>query len=715
MPIIIEGGSRSAGWWWARHLENTEKNERAQLIALEGLSAETVPEAFREMHAMSLGTRTKNYFYQANINPRADEHLTPPQRDEAVATLGRNLGLDGQPHFVVEHEKAGRTHWHVVWLRVDVERQRAISDSLTAQVHERTSRELEIRFDLERGCSILVADRGFERPERLAKKHERFRGAQSGIDPRTVSAELKGLREHSDNGQAFRAGIEASGYVLARGDRRDFMVVDRAGHEHPLARRLGVKAAELREFMKGVDRQSLPSVGEAKTRLKEREFAREARRAPARAGQGVDAARAESSPAPRQEQVKAERPLNATQGAIRTAWALSQTGEQLTEALAARGIALAQVTAEEARGNQRARTFAREIGGRFVQKRNEGEIVAVNEKGDVYRLTPGLVGVERGEIDKRLASIEVGSLLSVSDTREVMREVARAERAEARREVRERLRPPSAIEERIIACERGARLGIDVERDGESVRLTGAEALAAALDQAGIAVVRVTAGDVKALDALRQDEELARLVADGNREARRSGHFAALEEGDIAAVDRAGNVHRLNTEKVDVGALLDLGEERLTSVTEARVQFELEREVVAAARDELMQARMEQATEISPDGAPGPSTDDSGVRSPDGIAGSFADSMARTLGATLDFAADFIAPAPPPTEEQVREQNEAAKEAQGRRAARQETDQRLAQTIDMSRAARARTDREEEEARERQRQRERDLELRRDR
>ena len=25
MPIIIEGGSRCAGWWWARHLQNTEK------------------------------------------------------------------------------------------------------------------------------------------------------------------------------------------------------------------------------------------------------------------------------------------------------------------------------------------------------------------------------------------------------------------------------------------------------------------------------------------------------------------------------------------------------------------------------------------------------------------------------------------------------------------------------------------------------------------
>lgn len=271
MPIIIEGGSRSAGWWWARHLENIEKNERAQLIAIDGLSNETVPELFREMHAMSLGSaRTKNYFYQANINPRADERLTPKQRDEAIATLGRNLGLEGQPHFVVEHEKAGRTHWHVVWLRVDLERMRAIPDSLTARIHEQTSRELEIKFGLEPGRSILVADRDFERPERRAKKYERFRGAQNGIDPHSVANELRAIRERSDNGRSFRAGIEAAGYVLAHGDRRDFLVIDRAGKEHALSRGLGMKAAELRRFMQGIDARSLPRVAEAKAQQRVR-------------------------------------------------------------------------------------------------------------------------------------------------------------------------------------------------------------------------------------------------------------------------------------------------------------------------------------------------------------------------------------------------------------------------------------------------------------
>jgi hypothetical protein len=195
MPIIIEGGSRSAGWWWARHLTNTEKNERAELIEISGLDSANVPALFRELHALSLGTKCDNHFYQANINPRADEQLTPAQWREAVDTLEKNLGLEGQPRFVIEHEKEGRTHRHVVWSRIDLEQMKAIPDSLTARIHEQTSRELEIKFDLQRGKSILVPDRDFERPERRAKKHERFRGAQNGIDPRTINDELRVLRE----------------------------------------------------------------------------------------------------------------------------------------------------------------------------------------------------------------------------------------------------------------------------------------------------------------------------------------------------------------------------------------------------------------------------------------------------------------------------------------------------------------------------------------
>jgi len=273
--MIINGGSRCNGGFFAAHLMNQKDNERAELRELRGFAAATVDGAFREMAAVASGTRCKNYFYHANINPRDHEHLTPAQWVQAVDTLEKNLGLTGQPRMVFEHEKDGRTHQHVIWSRIDTERMRAISDKQTAKIHERTSRELEIAFDLVRGKSTLEPDRDEPRPERGPKSWETFRGTKSGIDPREIKAELSELWRAADSGAAFKAAVEDRGYILARGDRRDFCIVDHAGDAHSLARRLtGVSVAELRERMADIDRASLPSVAEARATQQDR-FTRE--------------------------------------------------------------------------------------------------------------------------------------------------------------------------------------------------------------------------------------------------------------------------------------------------------------------------------------------------------------------------------------------------------------------------------------------------------
>ena len=354
---------------------------------------------------------------------------------------------------------------------------------------------------------------------------------------------------------------------------------------------------------------------------------------------------------------------------------------------------------------------------RYIRPLREGEIVAINERGHVYSFDPRTTGVERGEISKRLAGIDAGTLMSVSDTREAMREAGRAAAAQERREARERAQPLTRIEERIIDCQQQAERGFDVERDGEHVHLTGGKAFAAALDQAGIAVVRVTERDIGALEALRRDEELARLAAETNVEARRSGRFAVLEVGDIAAVDRAGNVHRLNPYKLDLtrieNQLVEAGGERLASVTEARAEFETERIALAAFREELMQARMERAGDISHEpAAAGRDVAEPDIQEPESVLGNMMD---KAIGAALDFAADFLAPPPPPTPDQAERMVRGAEEKQVEAEARRERDTRLAETVEMARAAtRAEAERQEQEHA-RTRQRERDEELGRDR
>src|ERR1019366_10486150 len=92
----------------------------------------------------------KKPFYHASINTRADEHLTPEQRMQAIDRLEKDLGLTGQPRAVVVHEKEGREHCHIVWSRIDLDKMRTISDSHNYRKHEEVAPSLEREFGDER-------------------------------------------------------------------------------------------------------------------------------------------------------------------------------------------------------------------------------------------------------------------------------------------------------------------------------------------------------------------------------------------------------------------------------------------------------------------------------------------------------------------------------------------------------------------------------------
>ena len=255
--MIIKGKAAGSVGYWSSHLLRDDTNEKAVVREIRGLLAENVPEALKEMQAVASGSRSQgNFMYQANINPLAHEHLTPEQWREAVDTLERNLGFEGHQRVVVEHIKDGRQHYHIIWNRVDVDTMRVASITGNYAAHERTARQLEQKFEL---VPLKEIERG-----RAWELWEQGRGEQSGNNIHTMKAELTELWRASDSGKAFKAAIEDRGYILAKGDRRDFCVVDRTGDAHSLARRLdGVRAAAVREKMSDVDRDALPTVIEA--------------------------------------------------------------------------------------------------------------------------------------------------------------------------------------------------------------------------------------------------------------------------------------------------------------------------------------------------------------------------------------------------------------------------------------------------------------------
>jgi hypothetical protein len=252
--MIINGGSRRNAQFFAKHLANPEENERVTLCEIRNLAAATIAEAFREMDAISMGTQCSNYFYHVNINPLSGEALTPAQWGRALDLLEENLGLTGHARFIVEHQKKARVHRHAVWLRIDVRRMRAVEMTDDYEKHQATARQLEQEFGLAQGKSVLGprTQKG-ARPARRPKSWETFRGHKSGIDPHAMTEHVTTLYRSSRDGEAFARSLNEHGFMLVKGDRRNFCIIDGAGHKHSLGRRLkGITADALAKFMKNV-------------------------------------------------------------------------------------------------------------------------------------------------------------------------------------------------------------------------------------------------------------------------------------------------------------------------------------------------------------------------------------------------------------------------------------------------------------------------------
>ena len=70
--------------------------------------------------------------------------------------------------------------------------------------------------------------------------------------------------DRSDGGKGFQAALGEHGYMLAKGDRRDFVVIDERGGQHALSKRItGLTAGQTRDRLADLDKDNLPSVARA--------------------------------------------------------------------------------------------------------------------------------------------------------------------------------------------------------------------------------------------------------------------------------------------------------------------------------------------------------------------------------------------------------------------------------------------------------------------
>lgn len=264
--MIIKGGSRAGPQQLAAHLQRTDTNEQVAILELHS-GVDDLAATFRDWQTLAEGTRGTKGLYHVNIDPDARYTMTPEQWAQAVDVLERELGFEGQPRAVVLHEKKGRQHIHVVWARTDADTMTMRTDSNNYAAHERASQALERVFGHE-PVPGKHAKRDRDRqpePPKAAVSHAEWQQAErTGLSIEDRRAQIAALHSASDSGTAFKTALEEAGYVLAQGDRRDFVLVDPAGETFSLGRQLkGVKAAELRAFMADVDRAALPTAAAA--------------------------------------------------------------------------------------------------------------------------------------------------------------------------------------------------------------------------------------------------------------------------------------------------------------------------------------------------------------------------------------------------------------------------------------------------------------------
>src|SRR5262245_15538138 len=181
--MIIEGGSRADAQGLASHLLKDE-NERIRIMDIRGCFFDTLASALQEMEEQALVTKCTNPLYHAHIDWPRDEILNEGQKLHAVDVLEKALGFTDQPRVIVEHIKKGREHLHIVWSRIDLENERALSDSHNYRNHELAARQLEREFGHARVQGAHVEREGVERPERGYEKWEFQQGKLLGVDPR---------------------------------------------------------------------------------------------------------------------------------------------------------------------------------------------------------------------------------------------------------------------------------------------------------------------------------------------------------------------------------------------------------------------------------------------------------------------------------------------------------------------------------------------------
>ena len=262
--MILKGSQRGGGLQLARHLLNVDDNEHVTIHEVSGFSTENLAEAMREAHALSKGTKCRQFLFSLSLSPPETETVPVEVFEKAIAEVEAKMGLTGQPRAVVFHEKEGRRHAHCVWSRIDTQVMKAVHLPFFKTKLRDLSRDLYLEHGWTMPRGLMNSKARDPLNFSLAQWQQAKRAGRSAREIKTLFQDCWAI---SDTRAAFANALAERGFTLARG-RRGHVAVDWRGEVFAVSRWVDVRAKTVRAKLGSPD--DLPTVNAVRHQFSKR-------------------------------------------------------------------------------------------------------------------------------------------------------------------------------------------------------------------------------------------------------------------------------------------------------------------------------------------------------------------------------------------------------------------------------------------------------------
>jgi len=266
--MIAKGNPHNSGPYLARYLAASSKgNERAELVELRGFASDNIFDALALAQLQAEGTHCQKPLFHVQVRTPQGEDLDRAQWAHVADRIEKQLGFTGQPRAVVFHQKEGHDHMHLVWSRIDAETMHALDPGL----YKRKLKEVCRKLEKEMGLQEVRNEREPSEKTQPAARPEFEQSRRLKTDAKAIREGIRDCWDASADGVGFVAALEKEGLILAKGDKRSFVVVDEMGGYHALGKRItGATAEQTRARLADVKAARLPTVEAAQAMQRER-------------------------------------------------------------------------------------------------------------------------------------------------------------------------------------------------------------------------------------------------------------------------------------------------------------------------------------------------------------------------------------------------------------------------------------------------------------